>query len=173
MPNHAEKVPRDLWGEARGTLTDFSLSLEGGEREQIVFTTTTRHGSIASVEVRHHQDDARIASWSWTPEDGIQISGVSEWTVEALLEGLFPGRVLAEKPFRTYSVEWSQEDGVFVARVAEFPYLAAHGDTSEGALKELKLVVSTIEQEQEDEQVVRGADSPPQLCTWTKNGARP
>ncbi len=38
-------------------------------------------------------------------------------------------------------VAWSSEDAVFVARVAEWPSLAAHADTREGALNELRKVV--------------------------------
>ncbi len=40
-----------------------------------------------------------------------------------------------------YSVGWSDEDDAFVARVAEFPSLAAHGETQEEALREIKNVV--------------------------------
>lgn len=43
-----------------------------------------------------------------------------------------------------YSVGWSDEDDAFIARVAEFPSLAAHGDTQEEALKEIKDVVSFV-----------------------------
>lgn len=43
-----------------------------------------------------------------------------------------------------YSVGWSEEDDAFVARVAEFPSLAAHGDTQEGALREIKEVVKFV-----------------------------
>ena len=43
-----------------------------------------------------------------------------------------------------YSVRWSEEDGVFVGRVAEFPSLAAHGPTLEAALREIKFVVSDV-----------------------------
>ena len=44
----------------------------------------------------------------------------------------------------TYSVTWSVDDDVFVARVAEFPSLAAHGDTHDGALTELRSVVADV-----------------------------
>ncbi|MCA1623153.1 MAG: type II toxin-antitoxin system HicB family antitoxin [Acidobacteria bacterium] len=40
-----------------------------------------------------------------------------------------------------YSVDWSDVDEAFVARVAEFPSLAAHGETQEEALREIKNVV--------------------------------
>lgn len=42
----------------------------------------------------------------------------------------------------TYRIEWSEEDQVFIARCLEFPGLAAHGDSSENALKEIKTVVT-------------------------------
>lgn len=41
----------------------------------------------------------------------------------------------------TYRVEWSEEDGVHIARCLEFSSLLAHGNTIEGALKEIKKVV--------------------------------
>jgi len=41
----------------------------------------------------------------------------------------------------TYRVEWSEEDKTHIARCLEFPSLMAHGDTIEGALKEIKEVV--------------------------------
>lgn len=43
-----------------------------------------------------------------------------------------------------YSVGWSETDETFVARVAEFPSLAAHGDTQEEALREIKEVVGFV-----------------------------
>lgn len=43
-----------------------------------------------------------------------------------------------------YSVGWSNEDEAFIARVAEFPSLAAHGNTQEEALQEIKEVVGFI-----------------------------
>jgi predicted RNase H-like HicB family nuclease len=55
---------------------------------------------------------------------------------------------IAEKQFLReqylYSVGWSEEDKAFVSRVAEFPSLAAHGDTQEEALRELKDVVGFV-----------------------------
>lgn len=42
----------------------------------------------------------------------------------------------------TYRIEWSQEDQVYIARCLEFPGLAAHGDTNEAALREIKIVVN-------------------------------
>ncbi|MHB1348089.1 MAG: hypothetical protein ACYCXK_11440 [Candidatus Humimicrobiaceae bacterium] len=41
----------------------------------------------------------------------------------------------------TYRVEWSDEDQLHIARCLEFPSLAAHGSTVEGALKEIEKVV--------------------------------
>lgn len=43
-----------------------------------------------------------------------------------------------------YSVGWSEADDAFIARVAEFPSLAAHGDTQEDALREIKDVVGFV-----------------------------
>jgi len=43
-----------------------------------------------------------------------------------------------------YSVGWSEEDEAFVARVAEFPSLAAHGETQEDAMREIKNVVGFV-----------------------------
>ena len=43
---------------------------------------------------------------------------------------------------RTYLIVWSQEDNTFIARCAEFPSLAAHGETAEKALKEIEFVIS-------------------------------
>jgi len=42
----------------------------------------------------------------------------------------------------TYRIEWSEEDQVFIARCLEFPGLAAHDDSTENALKEIKIVVN-------------------------------
>ena len=44
----------------------------------------------------------------------------------------------------TYTVAWSKEDICYVARVAEFQSLAAHGDTEEEALAEIKSVVKDV-----------------------------
>jgi predicted RNase H-like HicB family nuclease len=43
-----------------------------------------------------------------------------------------------------YSVGWSEGDKVFVARVAEFSSLAAHGDTQEEAMREIKNVLGFV-----------------------------
>ncbi len=43
-----------------------------------------------------------------------------------------------------YSIGWSEKDEAFVARVAEFPSLAAHGETQEEAMKEIEEVVGFV-----------------------------
>lgn len=43
-----------------------------------------------------------------------------------------------------FSVGWSNEDKAFIARVAEFPSLAAHGETQEEALAELRIVLREV-----------------------------
>src|ERR1041385_8965748 len=40
-----------------------------------------------------------------------------------------------------YSVGWSTDDEAFIGRVLEFPSLAAHGESQEEALKEIRSVV--------------------------------
>ena len=42
----------------------------------------------------------------------------------------------------TYRVEWSEEDGLHIARCLEFPSLIAHGDTTRKALLEIEKVVA-------------------------------
>jgi predicted HicB family RNase H-like nuclease len=53
----------------------------------------------------------------------------------------------------TYRVEWSEEDGVHIARCLEFPSLMAHGNTAGKALSEIEKVVtesiSWMEEEKE------------------------
>jgi predicted HicB family RNase H-like nuclease len=52
---------------------------------------------------------------------------------------------LAYKPQDyAYSVQWSEEDQVYIGRVAEFASLAAHGDSPEAALKEITEVVRFV-----------------------------
>lgn len=54
-----------------------------------------------------------------------------------------------------YSVQWSEEDGLYIATVLEFPSLSAHGGTVEGALKGLKaIVLDSVEWMIEDEESV-------------------
>lgn len=43
-----------------------------------------------------------------------------------------------------YSVAWSDEDDAFIGRVVEFPSLAAHGDTQEKTLREIRTVVELV-----------------------------
>lgn len=55
----------------------------------------------------------------------------------------------------TYRIEWSEEDVVYIARCLEFPGLAAHGDTNESALTEIKKVVEeSVNWLKEDEKPV-------------------
>jgi predicted RNase H-like HicB family nuclease len=42
----------------------------------------------------------------------------------------------------TYRVEWSEEDGVHIARCLEFPSLTAHSNTAVKALSEIEKVVA-------------------------------
>ena len=65
-----------------------------------------------------------------------------------------------------YSVGWSEEDAAFVARVAEFPSLAAHGDTLENALCEIKTVVGFVLQDLAE----TGEDIPEPFGTRTFSG---
>lgn len=44
----------------------------------------------------------------------------------------------------SFSVMWSESDGVFIGRVAEFPSLAAHGSTAEKALREIRNAVKFV-----------------------------
>jgi predicted HicB family RNase H-like nuclease len=43
-----------------------------------------------------------------------------------------------------YSVGWSEEDQAYISRVAEFPSLAAHGDSQTQALEEINEVVRAV-----------------------------
>lgn len=43
-----------------------------------------------------------------------------------------------------YSVGWSEEDQAYIGRVAEFPSLAAHGDSQTQALEEINEVVRAV-----------------------------
>ncbi len=42
----------------------------------------------------------------------------------------------------TYRIEWSEEDGVFVARCVEFPGLGAHGRSQAESLRQIKVAVA-------------------------------
>lgn len=44
----------------------------------------------------------------------------------------------------SYNVAWSEDDGVFIGRVSEFPSLAAHGASQEKALREIRTVVGYV-----------------------------
>lgn len=44
----------------------------------------------------------------------------------------------------SYSVVWSEADKTFIGRVVEFPSLAAHDDTQEKALREIRTVVEFV-----------------------------
>jgi len=44
----------------------------------------------------------------------------------------------------TYRADWSEEDGVYIARALELPYILAHGESAEGAIKELKIPVKEV-----------------------------
>lgn len=46
-----------------------------------------------------------------------------------------------------FSVGWSHPDQVYIARVAEFPSLAAHGESLESALQELKALLQDVIQD--------------------------
>lgn len=50
----------------------------------------------------------------------------------------------------TYEAEWSSHDELYVARVAEWPSLTAHGSSSEAALEELRTVVEFAIQDCEE-----------------------
>jgi predicted RNase H-like HicB family nuclease len=43
-----------------------------------------------------------------------------------------------------YTVSWSEDDEAYVARVAAFPSLAAHGNSQEAALRSLQQVVKAV-----------------------------
>lgn len=43
-----------------------------------------------------------------------------------------------------YTVGWSEGDDAYVARVAEFPSLAAHGNTREAAVRSVQQVVKAV-----------------------------
>lgn len=44
----------------------------------------------------------------------------------------------------SYQVHWSEEDYTYLASVAEFPLLSAHGNSPEKVLKEIQFVVSEV-----------------------------
>lgn len=44
----------------------------------------------------------------------------------------------------SYTITWSAEDDAYISRVAEFPSLAAHGESYEDALSEIQFVVKEV-----------------------------
>ena len=51
----------------------------------------------------------------------------------------------------SYNIEYDPDDNIFIARCAELPTLAAHGDTQEKAFEEIKNVVcASLEWIEED-----------------------
>lgn len=65
-----------------------------------------------------------------------------------------------------YSVVWSPEDEAFIGRVLEFPSLAAHGDTQEEALREIRAVVEYALEDLEES----GEAIPPPLSKRSYSG---
>ena len=65
-----------------------------------------------------------------------------------------------------YSVVWSEEDEAFIARVLEFPSLAAHGSTQAKALSEIQSVVQHAAEDLMDS----GEDLPEPLNKRTYSG---
>jgi predicted HicB family RNase H-like nuclease len=51
----------------------------------------------------------------------------------------------------SYRAEWSEEDGVFIAKAIEVPYILAHALTPEGAITEVKEPLSIALQSMLDE----------------------
>ena len=43
-----------------------------------------------------------------------------------------------------YKVGWSEDDEAYVSRVAEFPSLAAHGESPDSALRSLQQVIEAV-----------------------------
>ena len=66
----------------------------------------------------------------------------------------------------TYRVEWSEADETHIARCAELPSLAAHGDKAAAAISELeKVVLETLKWMEEE-----GEDIPEALSTRKYKG---
>ena len=57
-----------------------------------------------------------------------------------------------------YTVGWSEDDEAYVARVAEFPSLAAHGNSQEGALRSIQKVVRAVLKD-----MARSEEEPPRI----------
>lgn len=51
----------------------------------------------------------------------------------------------------SYETSWSEQDAAFIARVQEFPSLAAHGESPEQALGELRSLVAFVLEELREE----------------------
>lgn len=51
----------------------------------------------------------------------------------------------------TYTVEYSEEEGAFVGRIAEFPSLTAQGETPAAALSEIKFAVEAMAEDSANE----------------------
>jgi predicted HicB family RNase H-like nuclease len=65
-----------------------------------------------------------------------------------MFASMIDGRPNMVNPDRyTYREEWSEEDEAYIARCLEFPSLAAHGQSPELALKELRSVVASVVKE--------------------------
>jgi predicted RNase H-like HicB family nuclease len=43
-----------------------------------------------------------------------------------------------------YTVKWSEQDQLYIGRVAEFPLLAARGDSEAKALEEIKAILAAV-----------------------------
>ena len=65
-----------------------------------------------------------------------------------------------------YTVQWSEEDQLFVGRVAEFQLLAAHGDDLYAALQEIINVVGFVLRDLQE----RGEPVPPPFSKKTFSG---
>lgn len=66
----------------------------------------------------------------------------------------------------TYEAMWSAEERVFIARVAEFPSLTAHGTSRGSSLRALRRVVDAVVKDL----VESGAEVPKQASA--KKGSR-
>jgi predicted HicB family RNase H-like nuclease len=66
-----------------------------------------------------------------------------------------------------YAVRWSDEDGVFIARVAEFPSLGAHGGSQVQSLRHLRSVVAAVL----DDMTASGEEIPEPFSKRTFSGS--
>ena len=67
----------------------------------------------------------------------------------------------------TYESMWSEEDRAFIARVAEFPSLTAHGDSRGSSLRALRSVVDTVVKD-----LAASGKEIPKQATKKKRGAQ-